>query len=44
MGINMIFDFIQNHGLLLFGTIGVVLLIVMQLNDFINFISGDDEE
>jgi len=40
----MIFDLLETYGVLFFGTIGVVLLIAMQLNDFIKTICGEDEE
>lgn len=40
----MIFELLKNYGPLFFGTIGVVLLVAMQLNDFIKTICGDDEE
>lgn len=35
---------LENYGPLLFGIIGVVLLIAVQLNDFIKTICGDDED
>ena len=35
---------LETYGVLFFGTIGVVLLIAMQLNDFIKTICVDDEE
>ena len=35
---------LENYGVLFFGTIGVVLLIVMQLNDFIKTICGENED
>lgn len=35
---------LENYGVLFFGVIGIVLCIGLQLNDFINYMSGDDEE
>lgn len=35
---------LENYGALIFGAIGVVLLIAMQLNDFIKTICGECED
>lgn len=36
-------SFLSNYGLLFFGAIGVALCIGLQVVDFINWISGDNE-
>ena len=40
----MMLTFLETYGALIFGAVGVVMLLVMQINDFIKTICGEDEE
>ena len=35
---------LETYGVLFFGTIGVVVLLVMQINDFIKTICGENKD